>query len=121
MIILLVLSIIIFLLIETIKKPENIEMPLVYIAGNLKAIYKYLYGIVILSSIFTTAISAGYGFLNNVSKNKKMYSYLNLFICTSSILVSNIGFSNLINYLYPIFGVLGIVQIFFIIKHGVNV
>lgn len=116
MIILLVLSIVIFLLIETIENPENIEMPLVYIAGNLKVIYKYLYGIVILSSIFTTAISAGYGFLNNVAKNKKVYSYLNLFICTSSILVSNIGFSNLINYLYPIFGVLGMVQIIFIIK-----
>jgi len=116
MIILIVLSAVIFLLIETIQNPENIEMPLVYIAGNLKPIYKYLYGIVILSAIFTTAISAGYGFLNNVSKNKKSYSYLNLFICSSSILVANIGFSNLINYLYPIFGVLGIVQIFFIIK-----
>lgn len=117
MIILTILSIIIFLLIETIKNPENIEMPLVYIAGNLKPIYKYIYGVVILSSIFTTAISAGYGFLNNITKNKKLYSYLNLFICTSSIFVSNIGFSNLINYLYPIFGVLGIVQIIFITKH----
>lgn len=116
MIILIILSIVIFLLIETIESTENIEMPLVYIAGNLKAIYKYLYGIVILSAIFTTAISAGYGFLNNVAKNKKIYSYLNVFICTSSILVSNIGFSNLINYLYPIFGVLGIIQIIYICK-----
>lgn len=115
-IILTVLSIVIFLLIETIENPESIEMPLVYIAGNLKIIYKYLYGVVILSSIFTTAISAGYAFLNNVSKTKKAYSYLNLFICTSSVLVTNIGFSNLISYLYPIFGVLGIVQIFYICK-----
>lgn len=121
MIILLILSVVIFLLIETIEKPENIEMPLVYIAGNLRDIYKYLYGVVILSSIFTTAISAGYGFLNNVAKNKKTYSYLNLFICASSILVSNIGFSNLINYLYPIFGVLGIVQMIFITKYVTNV
>lgn len=117
MIILLVLSAIIFLLIETIETPENIEMPLVYIAESLKVMYRYLYGIVILSSIFTTAISAGYSFLNNVTKNKKTYSYLNLLICASSIIISNIGFSNLINYLYPIFGVLGIVQIFFIMKH----
>jgi len=116
-IILLVLSIIIFCLIQTIDNLELIEMPLVYIAGSLKNIYKYLYGLVILSSIFTTAISAGYGFLNNVTKNKKMYSYLNLFICFSSIFVSNIGFSNLINYLYPVFGVLGVVQMIFIIKY----
>jgi len=116
MLILVILSVVIFLLIETIGSPEDIEMPLVYIAGNLKIIYKYLYGVVILSAIFTTAISAGYGFLNNIVKNKKMYSYLNLFICTSSVLVSNIGFSNLINYLYPVFGVLGIVQIGYIIK-----
>jgi len=52
----------------------------------------------------------------NVSKNKKEYLYLNLFICVSSVLVSNIGFSNLISYLYPVFGVLGIVQIFYICK-----
>ena len=116
MIILIVLSVVIFLLIETIENPENIELPLVYIAGSLKSVYKYLYGVVILSAIFTTAISAGYGFLNNVSKNKKEYLYLNLFICVSSVLVSNIGFSNLISYLYPVFGVLGIVQIFYICK-----
>ena len=32
-------------------------------------------------------------------------------MCITSIIISNIGFSNLISYLYPIFGYLGLVQI----------
>lgn len=32
-------------------------------------------------------------------------------MCITSIIISQFGFSNLINYLYPIFGYLGIVQI----------
>ena len=37
-------------------------------------------------------------------------------ICLTSILVVPIGFSNLVNMLYPIFGVLGLVQIFKILR-----
>ena len=33
-------------------------------------IFKYLYGLVILIAIFTTAISIGIGFLQNISKSK---------------------------------------------------
>ena len=78
--------------------------------------YKYLYGIIILGAIVTTEISAGYGFLNNISKNNKKYKLYNKIICITSIIVSFLGFSNLVNNLYPIFGALGLIQIFLIIK-----
>ena len=50
--------------------------------------------------------------MNNPRKYKKMA----ILMCTSGILVSKIGFSILINVLYPIFGLLGIVQILFLMK-----
>lgn len=84
--------------------------------GELGTGYKYFYGLIILGAIITTEISSGYGFLNNISKSKNKYKLYNKIICAFSIPISLIGFSNLVNNLYPIFGILGLVQIFLILK-----
>lgn len=115
-IIMLLLSIIIFLLINTfIKDIYQVEIPIVYIASMLGKGFKHIYGIVILMAIFTTAIGSGYGFLSNITKNRKTYLIYAACICAVSILIGQLGFSNLINLLYPIFGYLGIIQIIFLI------
>ncbi len=111
-----VLSVIIFLLLVRVDVDiVNLEMPAVYVVSHMLKILKYVYGFIILGSIFTTAISLGASYLQNVSKSKKSYTQIAVFMCITSVLVSKIGFSNLINSLYPIFGYLGIVQILFII------
>ncbi len=115
-VIMLILSIIIFLLLNSfIQEIQTVEIPIVYIANTLGDIFKYIYGIVILIAIFTTAISSGYSFLNNVTKNKKIYTVLSLVICAFSIIMGQLGFSNLIELLYTVFGYLGIVQIIFLL------
>lgn len=117
-IIMLILSIVIFLLMNTfIKEINGVEIPLVYIASSLGKVFKYIYGIVILIAIFTTAIGSGYGFLSNVTKKRKTYMLSAGIICLVSIIIGQIGFSNLINLLYPIFGYLGIIQIIFLIMN----
>ena len=78
--------------------------------------YKYLYGVIILAAIITTEITAGFGFLNNISKNTKQYKKNNIMMCFLSIPISILGFSNLVNNIYPIFGILGFAQIFLILK-----
>ena len=92
------------------------DLPIIYIVKQYGSVFKYLYGVVIVISIFTSIISAGYSFLKNSIKNKKRYSKLLKVMCISSIFITNIGFSNLVNTLYPIFGILGIVQIYHILK-----
>lgn len=84
--------------------------------GMFGRMYKYLYGIIILGAIVTTAISAGFGFLNNISKDKIRYKRNNKIICVSSVLISFVGFSNLVNNIYPVFGILGLVQLILILK-----
>lgn len=112
----LILSIIIYLLMNTFSESiNNIEIPITYIASTLGIWAKYVYGIVVLIAIFTTAISSGYGFLNNVTTKRKSYIVLALVICIISIMIGQIGFSNLISILYPVFGYLGFVQIFFLL------
>ena len=92
------------------------DLPIIYIVKQYGSVFKCLYGVVIVISIFTSIISAGYSFLKNSIKNKKNYSKLLKVMCISSIFITNIGFSNLVNTLYPIFGILGIVQIYYILK-----
>lgn len=113
--ILTILAIAVFGLILKIEMDINqIELPTVYVAGMSGKIYKYLYGLIILVAIFTSAISAGYSILEKYTSKLKKYKIISITLCVSSVLVSKIGFSNLINILYPVFGVLGIVQIYFV-------
>lgn len=95
---------------------NKVELPTVYVAGMNGKIYKLIYGGIILVAIFTSSISAGYSILENYIDNPKKYKKMAILMCISGILVSKIGFSTLINILYPMFGVLGIVQILFLFK-----
>ena len=90
---------------------EHLEMPISYVVATKFPYLKFIYGIIILSSILTTAIALGTGFLQNIQKNKDT----KVTIMIASIPISTIGFSNLIRFLYPIFGYLGLVQILKII------
>lgn len=111
-IIILVLSIIVFLLLVRVDVDiARLEMPAVYVVTNMFDILKYIYGFIILGSIFTTTISLGTSFLQNTTKNKKSYTQIAIIMCITSVLISKIGFSNLVSSLYPIFGYLGLLQI----------
>ena len=90
---------------------ETLEMPIVYVISNFFTWFKIIYAFIILSSIYTTAISIGVSFLENISKNKKSYTLIGLSICIIGFIVSGFGFSNLVTLLYPIFGYLGVIQI----------
>lgn len=106
------LSLIIFLLLVKVDVDiTKLEMPVVYVVSNSFKILKYGYGFIILGSIFTTSISLGTSFLQNMCKTKKSYTQVALIMCITSILISKIGFSNLVSLLYPIFGYLGFLQI----------
>ena len=112
LLIMIILSLVIFIVLNlNILEIANIEIPIVYIANKFGALYKYLYGLVILIAIFTTAVSQGYSFLNNISKNKKQYFICSILICSLSIAFSNIGFGKLLDILYPLLGFLGLIQI----------
>ena len=118
-ILIIIMSIMIFMLLAKIDiNISKLEMPIVYTIRTFFGSFKLIYAFIILASIFTTAVSIGIGFLQNVSKTKKSYPQFVLFMCITSLLVSNFGFSKLVNLLYPIFGYLGILQMIFIIKQN---
>lgn len=119
-ILMIIMSIMIYmLLLKADVEISTLEMPIVYVIRTFFTKFKSLYAFIILSSIFTTAISVGIGLLQNISQNKKGYPQFVLFMCITSLIVSNFGFSKLVNLVYPIFGYLGILQIIFIIKEKI--
>ena len=112
-----ILSVSIFLLLSHGNhNVRDIEMPIVSIVGQYGLIYKYIYCLIIGIAIFTTAISAGYGYLQKYEKNKTMYNKKIIFLMISTIISMPIGFSKLIEIMYPLFGVIGVIQSYYIIK-----
>lgn len=105
------LSIIYLFLINIDVDISELEMPTVYAINKIYPNIKDIYGLIILISIFTTAISLGISFLKNTSKNNKDYNKITIVICLTSVIFSKFGFSNLVSLLYPILGFLGIIQI----------
>ena len=75
---------------------KELELPLLQIISEFGIIFKYIYSFIIIASILTSAISTGYSFLENVSKSKKNYQINLIIICIVGVLVSNIGFFNLV-------------------------
>ena len=107
-----ILAMSVFLLLTNINGNfKDLQMPAVYAISSVFPQFRILYGIVILFAIFTTAISDGVNFLENTVKNKKYFPQLAAAMCIIGVLISNIGFSNLVEILFPLFGYFGIVQI----------
>ena len=115
-ILMIIMSTIVYMLLaKSDVEISTLEMPVVYIIRKFFSQFNTIYAFIILSSIFTTAISIGMGLLQNISKNKKSYTQFVLFMCITSLLISNFGFSKLVNFIYPLFGYVGIAQIIFIV------
>ena len=67
------------------------------------------YDFIIMSAILTTAISQGYSYVEKYKNNKKMYkNKLILMLCVGIILMQY-SFSNVMEFVYPIFGGLGFI------------
>ena len=91
----------------------NLELPILYISNSSLKIFSFVYFFVILSAIFTTMISSGYSFISNFSKNN--FNIKLIIFLIFSYIFCLFSFSDLINFFYPIFGLLGFIQIFLIL------
>jgi len=91
----------------------NLELPILYISNSSIKIFSFLYFFIILSAIFTTMISSGYSFIINFNNNNFKIKLI-IFLLFSFIFCV-FSFSDLINFFYPLFGLIGVIQIFLIL------
>ena len=91
---------------------KNIYLPILAICNKKNSFYSYAYFFIILSAILSTLFSSGYAFISNINKKNKRMTLI-VFL-SFSFIFQMFSFSNLINYLYPFFGLLGLIQILII-------
>lgn len=114
-----ILSIIIFTFIILINNANILEIPIIATIKNFSNYQQNIYSVVIAIAIFTSCISSGFGFINNI----KIKRYINLFIffiCIFPVFLLNISFSFLVNLIFSIFGYIGLFQIVFILLKKSN-
>jgi len=87
------------------------DLPLLEVIQIIEPHFQNVYGIMIAVAIITSAVAALYGYLQNTTKTKTQYQTWLKRLCISAIPIAYIGFSNLINTIYPIFGIIGSLQI----------
>jgi len=114
LIILLITFLINLLLLSFYDFIYELDLPVLFISNSSIKIFSYLYFFIILSAIFTTMISSGYSFVSNFNKNNFKIKLI-IFLLFSFIFCV-FSFSSLINFFYPLFGFLGLIQIFLILS-----
>lgn len=89
----------------------HVEIPMMYIAGKISRKMQYIYAAVLVAEIYTTAVGSFYGFTSRIidlEKNTVRSGIIVVVSATIALIASQLGFSNLVKYLYPIEGCAGI-------------
>lgn len=97
------------------------EIPLLSIVSRNGKTIEIIYSLSLYFSMFTTAISCGYGVFNYLMtslKIKKLTAIIILIAVSCPILF--LGFSGIVKYVYSLFGYLGIILIVYVLCDGVK-
>lgn len=99
-----------FTMINNFEAVQNLEVPMIFIASKLSYVIQIIYSIVLIAEIYTTAVGSLYGFSARITDlNGKNAKYVIIVAALFAFLASQLGFSNLVKYLYPIVGYGGII------------
>lgn len=104
-----ILTIIIFLFnLILLNFNTNSEMPMLLLSFNLSNVWGYLNLISIWFCIYSAITSVTYVLSVNVKNNSNKF-ISNLIVVTIAYIISLFGFGKIIEYLYPIIGLIGVV------------
>lgn len=84
----------------------NYQVPMAFITSSYGVFFRVLFIVVLWGEIFSTLIANVYGVSSQLltSQRPANSSLITVLILTSAFFVSQIGFSNIVSYLYPVFG-----------------
>jgi len=91
------------------------QIPIIQVIQKLNLPIENMYSFILLTAMFTTAVTVGFCFLNKLSSGAtKRFNIFGIIICLISIPISQIGFANMVKSIYPIFGYVGLFQVLMI-------
>jgi uncharacterized membrane protein YkvI len=98
----------------------SLEIPLLYVAHDYGRIFSFLYLAVLISALLTTAACNAFAVLQWLEargyKNKVKAAAA---LCIIGVIAAHIGFSNIVIFVYPLFGLLGLFKIVVILGSAV--
>lgn len=90
----------------------SLEVPMIYIAGTMSYAVQVFYALVLIAEIYSTSVGSLFGFVARVSGEKmppRKVKWIVIGATAVAFGASQVGFSNLVKYLYPLVGYGGIV------------
>lgn len=94
-----------------LSRISGLEVPMIYIAGRISPLAQILYGMVLIAEIYTTAVGSLFGFASRIlpARSGRAGRWTAVIGTTvMALLASQLGFSNLVKYLFPVEGICGI-------------
>ncbi|HBN84036.1 MAG TPA: hypothetical protein DDZ89_09350 [Clostridiales bacterium] len=92
----------------------GLEVPMTFIAGKIQPSVQIIYSVILIAEIYTTAVGSLYGFVARVNKNDKKKvktKVITILVTIGAFLAGQLGFSNLVKYLYPLVGYGGLLML----------
>lgn len=91
---------------------QSMEIPMIFIASRIGYVLQIIYAVVLVAEIYTTAVGSLYGFAARVTDiDSKKARYYIIGTAVLALVASQLGFSNLVRYLYPVVGYGGVVML----------
>jgi uncharacterized membrane protein YkvI len=88
------------------------EIPMMYLVNMHSRYVKIIYMTVLLSAIVTTAVGNGYAFVLWLGgKVNVKIVYVKIFAALLAVGMSSFGFSSFVGKIYPLFALIGVLQI----------
>jgi len=94
------------------SRVSSLEVPMVFIAGQISPLVQIAFAVVLIAEVYTTAVGSLYGFAARIVDVEAATLKVKIFVIAASavaLLASQLGFSNLVKYLYSLVGYAGIV------------
>lgn len=89
-----------------------LEVPMIHIAGGISPTVQFCYAIVLIAEVYTTAVGSLFGFVSRIIDTQEHPGkgrWAVIGITAAAFIASQVGFTNLVKYLYPLVGYGGIV------------
>jgi uncharacterized membrane protein YkvI len=100
---------------------DELDIPMIFVAGEINNLSIYLYGAVLWLAMLTTAAANAFCLLRRITSVWNISNWFaGLLLIFSSFPVAMLGFQGLIANFYPIFGYVGLVLIIAIVFHTVR-
>lgn len=88
------------------------EIPMLYVAGKISPVLKFVYSFILIAEIYTTAVGNLYGFAARFTEiGSVKYKIFTVASGGMALIASGFGFAKLVHYLYPIAGYGGIIML----------